>query len=611
MIKLNRRQFLQSAGVVGSGITTAGLLGPSRVGNAVAGPPESQAQRELSPELALASQSLPAALPSGLNILFVLTDQERYFDRWPILLPGRERLKSAGVSFANHSIASCVCTPSRSVIYTGRHIQHTGMFDNAGFPWQPDLPTSASTIGKVLRALGYYAAYQGKWHLNSAMEHENKEWEVSESFMDLMDEYGFSDFIGVGDLIGHDRGGYKFDPLTTAAAVRWLRGRGQALNQQGQPWYLAVNLVNPHDVMFFNTDAPGQRVQEGTNSTSINRAIDHAIYRAAWDDVPLPQTWQQPLDGPGRPRAHQLYRDSNAAIVGMIPNEEARWRRFQDYYFNCLRDVDRHLENLLQELDGLGLRDNTIVVFTADHGELGGSHGGLWGKGSTAYQEQNHVPLIVSHPALPGGTTCHAVTSHVDLVPTIVGLTGQDPKAASSLLDGAMGQDLSPLLRAPEAVGLNAIRDGALFSYNMLLYHDPAFLRAGLALWAQKGSMSEADFRARAEALQINLSYRCAIRSVVDGRYRFSRYFSPRQFNTPTTLEDLLALNDLELYDLEADPQESQNLAADLSRNGDLIVAMNDKLNALIEREVGTDDGSFMSSVLNMVPTNLDGRFNI
>src|SRR5581483_211528 len=98
MIKLNRRQFLQSAGVVGSGVTAASLLGPSRVAHAVAGPPGSQVQREPSPELAPASQSLPGVLPPGLNILFILTDQERYFDRWPIPLPGRERLKSAGVS---------------------------------------------------------------------------------------------------------------------------------------------------------------------------------------------------------------------------------------------------------------------------------------------------------------------------------------------------------------------------------------------------------------------------------------------------------------------------------------------------------------------------------
>jgi arylsulfatase len=552
-----------------------------------------------------------SSIAPGSNVLFILTDQERYFDHWPVPLPGHERLARSGVTFANHLISSCVCTPSRSVIYTGQHIQHTGMFDNAGFPWQADLPTSFVTIGKIMRALGYFTAYQGKWHMTSAMEHENKEWEVTQSFMDLMDEYGFSDFIGVGDLIGHAQGGYKFDPLTTAAAVRWLRGRGQLLSQQGTPWYLAVNLVNPHDIMFFNADAPGHPIQEGTNFTEINRAMDHAIYRAEWNDIPLPETWQQPLDAPGRPAAHRNYRDCNATMVGMIPNEEARWRRFQNYYFNCLRDVDQHIERLLDELDALSLTDNTVVIFTADHGELGGAHGGLWGKGATTYREQNHVPLIVSHPSLPGGTICAAVTSHVDLVPTVVGLTGRDRQPAR-MLDNVMGNDFSSLLYAPETAGVHAVRGGALFNFNMVLYMDPAFLHSGLTLWRQKqaGQITAQAFHDQIKSLRPRLASRGHIRSVFDGRYSFSRYFSPTRFNTPATLEDLYANNDVELYDLDADPNELMNLAVDASTQGELVRAMNEKLNRLIEVEVGVDDGSFLAAA-KAAAVNPGGRFNV
>ena len=85
-----------------------------------------------------------------------------------------------------------------------------------------------------------------------------------------------------------------------------------------------------------------------------------------------------------------------------------------------------------------------------------------------------------------------------------------------------------------------------------------------------------------------------AIRSITDERYRFTRYFSFRGFNTPTTLDALRANNDLELYDLRADPDEATNLAYDFDANRDLIASMNAKLNALIASEIGVDDGSFM-----------------
>jgi arylsulfatase len=87
---------------------------------------------------------------------------------------------------------------------------------------------------------------------------------------------------------------------------------------------------------------------------------------------------------------------------------------------------------------------------------------------------------------------------------------------------------------------------------------------------------------------------------VFDGRYQFSRYFSPRQHNRPTTLEALFAHNDVELFDLAQDPLELRNLALDRARHGDLLLAMNAKLNALVDAEVGEDVGQ-------MLPGGVDG----
>jgi len=116
----------------------------------------------------------PETPPSGYNILFVLVDQEHFFEKWPFPVPGREYLKTNGTIFLNHQDASQVCSSARSVIYTGQHIQHTGVFDNMEAPWQRDMSTEIVTIGHRLQQLGYHAAYQGKWHLSGTLDTAHK-----------------------------------------------------------------------------------------------------------------------------------------------------------------------------------------------------------------------------------------------------------------------------------------------------------------------------------------------------------------------------------------------------------------------------------------------------
>ena len=96
------------------------------------------------------------------------------------------------------------------------------------------------------------------------------------------------------------------------------------------------------------------------------------------------------------------------------------------------------------------------------------------------------------------------------------------------------------------------------------------------------------------QGLRPDFMKRGAIRSVFDGRHRLTRYFAPKQHNRPTSLEELFARNDVELYDLKQDPDEMHNLAVDRKKAGDRIVAMNQKLNELIDQEVETDDGSML-----------------
>lgn len=545
------------------------------------------------------SQGKRATPGEPYNILFFVTDQERYFRQGEMpsgyRLPAHERLVKDGVVFENHHINSCVCTPSRSVLYTGRHIQQTRMFDNTNFPWIQSMSTEIKTIGHLLREAGYYTAYKGKWHLTKEFETTNTLEAPQKIFTKEMEAYGFSDYFGVGDIIGHTQGGYLHDGVISEMAVRWLRGRAAEMVADGKPWFLAVNLVNPHDVMFYNTDRPGEKVQERNILSHIARDPAHTLYARQWT-FDLPQSFSQRLDAAGRPRAHSDYIKSHDVLVGMISeNDEWRWRKRHNYYLNCLQDVDHRIMTVLDELDALGLASRTIVVLTSDHGDLDGAHR-LHAKGATSYREQNQVPLIIVHPAHQGGKRCRAVTSHLDIAPTLVSLTNAKAEKKTAIRKGLPGRDFSALLAAPEKADNNALRDGQLFCYNMFAYLDGDFLEKAVQFLLRPDAKS----KIKEAGLRPDLAKRGALRSVYDGRYKLTRYFSPKQHNRPGSLEALLKLNDVELYDLQSDPLELNNLAIHWKKNGDLLLAMNAKLNALIDSEVGEDVGQ-------MLPGSIEG----
>ncbi len=580
--------------ILGTGLAAAGVMSGAGVTTAAAhasGPAD--------------VRSVPARLPSGYNILLIVTDQERHFaGGYPFPVPGRERLMREGVTFLHHENNTNVCTSSRSVMYTGLHMPQTGMFDNLGLPFTQGLSLDPrlGTLGTMMDAAGYYAAYKGKWHLNDkvdAVVHpEDLGLQPAEELHAIMEQYGFKDYHGIGDVIGLAQGGYMYDSVTTGQSINWLRGTGQQLRDAGKPWFLAVNLVNPHDVMFIDTDLAGQRQQwrgkltDGGVGMAPAQPPEHAIYRAAWPDIPLPASRHQSFTAPGRPPAHLEYQRARAALVGQFPDEDRRWRKLQDYYFNCIRDCDTHVVRILDELDALGIADRTILVFTADHGELGGHHQ-MHGKGSSVYREQMHVPLVIRHPAYPGGVSCSAMTCHLDLAPTLIGLTGLPDAQRARILGKRKGKDFSPLLAAARQAASHAVRDASLYCYSMFLYADADYLQKIQDI-KRRTDLSENEKAMMTGRLKPDLRKRSGIRAINDGRYKFARYFSLLQHNTPSSFQALTAMNDLELFDLRADPGEMRNLAVDPEAHREIIMAMSGKLNDLIAEEVGVDDGHYL-----------------
>jgi arylsulfatase A-like enzyme len=569
-----RRRFLK-AGAVAAGASLLGTL----VGSARAQTPT------------------PAPRPprSGHNILFVFTDQERFQVEWPrgLSLPGHERLRKKGVTFTNHQCPATMCTSSRSVMLTGLQTADNGMYENLDVPWMQSLSLTHPTIGHMLRKAGYYTAYKGKWHLSREFDTRS----VEQFMTPNMEKYGFADNFSPGDLIGHTLGGYSYDHITAGSAINWLRTKGRPLSDDGKPWCMFVSFVNPHDIMYFNTDAPGESVQDtGKLRLHAARAPNHALYKATWD-VAVPASLRQPFDAPGRPKAHGEFDRIWDYILGNVPLEDVRWKRFNDYYINCIRNVDRSLAALLAELEALQLDENTIVVFTADHGEMAGAHG-LRGKGPFAYGESTHLPLHVVHPDVAGGQQCKSLSGHIDLVPTLLAMAGVKPDRAGELAGRALpGKDLSPLLGNPGSQPLDAARPATLFTYSGLASND-----AGVFDFAAKTVMAGKDPKeeAKKQGFRPDLKKRGHVRSAFDGRYRFTRYFAPVDHNSPTNLDELFKWNDVELYDLQSDAGEVNNLARDRAKNAALLSTMNGKLEAVIKAEIGKDDGRELPDIANV-----------
>jgi arylsulfatase len=200
--------------------------------------------------------------------------------------------------------------------------------------------------------------------------------------------------------------------------------------------------------------------------------------------------------------------------------------------------------------------------------------------------------MVIVHPEQPGGRSCRALTSHIDLVPMLAGLTGLDAGKRAAALAGLPGHDFTPLLRAPEQAQLAAIREAVLFNYVGLWTVDPLYMiRTSRDLGQDRPVPPFTEARP-------DMTQRGFISFVYDGRYKFARYYAPDNFATPTTFEALTGNYDLELFDLERDPDEMHSLAAEPAAHKELLLRQNDLLNRMIAREVGTNDGSFLPAPL-------------
>jgi choline-sulfatase len=361
----------------------------------------------------------------GMNVLVFLTDQQRAIQHFPRgwaqrNLPGLTRLRRHGLTFENAFTNACMCSPARSTLMTGyfpaQHgVKYTLETDMPASQYpQVELATSFSNPATVAAAAGYAPVYKGKFHCNKPAN--GATWVPSD-----VNQYGFTRWDppdaganqnvpeeggGVYDNDGRFMGSVGTPDAGTEGAVQYLSSAAA----RSQPFCMFVSLVNPHDVLFY----PKTYAKAGYDDSWLQGEIEPPL--TSREDLSTKPTVQK-----------EFLRLFDAS--GPIPTRQMK-RNYLNFYANLMKASDAYLVKLLDTLASTGLLENTLVIATADHGEMGTAHGGMRQKNFNFYEESTRVPLVYSNPRLfakPRRST--ALVSHVDFLPTLASLVGTPASA--------------------------------------------------------------------------------------------------------------------------------------------------------------------------------------
>ena len=430
------------------------------------------------------------------NFLILMCDENRFPPVYEspqtqnyrqTFLKTQNLLRQNGVDFQRHYAASAACTPSRASIYTGQYPSLHGVTQTTGAAkesFDPDVfwldPNSVPTLGDYFRAAGYQTYWRGKWHASDAdmlipgthsqlLSYDpntgapDSANETLYTNANRLDRYGFSGWIGPEP--------HGSAPLNSGSSVPpGQQGRDVGFAQQAKslieqldkgkkdtPWFIVASFVNPHDITLWGLWVNTGRVP------GFDFTVEPYVPTVLFDPVMFNQTQNDDLST--KPSAQASYQASYAQWMQPILNDPVTLEQYFRYYYQLLKNVDDQMMTVFQALLASKFKDDTIVIFTSDHGDLLGSHFGMHQKWYTAYDEAIRVPLIIYNKKLfPKPRSVDALTSHIDLLPTLLGLAGIDPEPLRQELAQdhsdalpLVGRNLAPLvLGAVNQASVNA-----------------------------------------------------------------------------------------------------------------------------------------------------------
>ncbi len=357
------------------------------------------------------------------NILLILADDHGQwatgcYGNREVRTPNLDYVAATGVQFTNAFTPCPVCSPARASLFTGRIPSQHGVHDFlaedltfSAYPWLAD----ESLLSQLLQRQGYQTGLVGKWHATVDGHDPQRGFDTWVSYdvrkrgwQNQYEHRGDIDFTKQGQRITAH--GFQSQFLTEEA-LAFLRQQDGAC-----PFFLVVAPVDTHFPF------AGQ-----------------------------PERLAQPYRHPDRTHADIPLGEHSHLVAGNSPLPEDQHERVAQYYAGVSM-IDHQVGTLLDYLEGQGILDNTIVIYTSDHGHMNGHHG-LWGKGNATtpqnfYEESIRIPLLVRWPAggLENAPSAEPV-DHCDLFATLLDAAGVNLSAEETTRSNSPGQTLLPLLR--------------------------------------------------------------------------------------------------------------------------------------------------------------------